>query len=141
MWMWLAVAAAAIVGHMASVFLRFAGGKGVATSFGAMLAMWPLLTLPALAALVVWYAMLRLFRYVSLASIAAATSLPLWYAISIIPSSGTNIPRAFAQGAPPLIVTALLAAFVIWRHRGNIARLKRGEEPRIGDLREDQSAD
>jgi glycerol-3-phosphate acyltransferase PlsY len=140
MWLWLAVAAAAIVGHMASVFLGFVGGKGVATSFGAMLAMWPLLTLPALAALVVWYAMLRLFRFVSLASIIAAVSLPMWYAASIVPSSGAGVVAALAHGAPPLVVTAMLAAFVVWRHRGNIARLRRGEEPKIGDQRDRDSS-
>jgi glycerol-3-phosphate acyltransferase PlsY len=132
MWLWLAVAAASILGHMASLFLRFAGGKGVATSFGAMLAMWPLLTLPALAALVVWYAMLRIFRYVSLASIAAAISLPLWYLVSLVPSSGRQVVPSIVDGAPPLIVTTLLAAFVVFRHRANIARLTRGEEPTIG---------
>ncbi|MHC4711631.1 MAG: glycerol-3-phosphate acyltransferase [Planctomycetota bacterium] len=59
MWLWLAVACAAIAGHMCSPFLAFRGGKGVATGFGAMVAMWPVLTFPALGAIVVWYGVLR----------------------------------------------------------------------------------
>jgi glycerol-3-phosphate acyltransferase PlsY len=132
MWLWLAVAAAAIAGHMASIFLGFAGGKGVATGFGAALAMWPLLTFPAIGALVVWYATLRLARYVSLASMAAAMSLPAWYLVRCIPPSGEDIPGSILHASPPLIVTFLLALLILWRHRANIARLRRGEEPRIG---------
>ena len=130
--LWMAVAAAAVLGHMCSIFLRFAGGKGVATSFGAMLAMWPLLTLPAIAALVTWYAILRLTRYVSLSSILATLSLPIWYLARIIPASGENIIPAIAHASPPLIVTAAMALLVVYRHRANIARLRRGEEPKVG---------
>ncbi|MDY7109045.1 MAG: glycerol-3-phosphate 1-O-acyltransferase PlsY [Planctomycetota bacterium] len=133
MWLWLLVAAAAVTGHMASIFLAFAGGKGVATGFGAALAMWPLLTFPALGALAVWYATLRLGRYVSLASMAAAVSLPLWYLLRCIPPSGENIGSSIVHASPPLIVTAALALLILWRHRTNIARLRRGEEPRIGE--------
>jgi len=133
MWLWLLVAAAVVTGHMASIFLGFAGGKGVATGFGAALAMWPLLTLPALGALVVWYAMMRLMRYVSLASMTAAVSLPAWYLLRCIPPSGENIPGSIIHASPPLIVTAGLALLILWRHRANIARLRRGEEPRIGE--------
>lgn len=129
---WLAVAAAAVAGHMASIYLRFAGGKGVATSFGAMLAMWPLLTLPAIGALVTWYAVLRLSRIVSAASLAAAASLPLWAVASLIPSAGAAPGATIARAWPPILVTALLALLVAWRHRANIGRLRRGEEPRIG---------
>jgi glycerol-3-phosphate acyltransferase PlsY len=133
MWLWMAVAVAAVLGHMCSIYLRFAGGKGVATSFGAMLAMWPLLTLPAIAALVTWYAILRLTRYVSLASILASLSLPVWYLASIIPTSGQGIPAAITHASPPLIVTSAMALLVVWRHRTNIARLRKGEEPKVGE--------
>ncbi|MBT8486049.1 MAG: glycerol-3-phosphate 1-O-acyltransferase PlsY [Phycisphaerales bacterium] len=133
MWWWMAVAAAAIAGHMASPFLGFAGGKGVATSFGAMLAMWPLLSMPALGAVCIWYAALRLFRVVSLASMLAAVSLPLWYAVRMIPNTGDDVGAKLLYASPPLIATTLLAALVIWRHRANIGRLRRGEEPRIAN--------
>lgn len=131
-WLWLAVASAAVTGHMASVFLGFDGGKGVATGFGAMLAMWPLLTFPALGALVVWYAVLRLTRYVSLASMLAAVSMPLWYFAWSVPLAGPEIFPFLAPTAPPLIATTALACLVVWRHRANIGRLRRGEEPRAG---------
>ena len=62
MWLWLSVACAAVLGHMRSPWLGFRGGKGVATGFGAMVAMWAVLTLPALAAIVVWYGVLRTTR-------------------------------------------------------------------------------
>lgn len=132
MWLWMAVAAATIVGHMASVFLRFRGGKGVATGFGALLAMWPLLTLPALGALMVWYGTLKFTRYISVASMFAAISLPLWYLVRTIPNAG-DVGAQIAYASPPLIVTALIAALVVWRHRGNIGRLRRGEEPKSGE--------
>jgi glycerol-3-phosphate acyltransferase PlsY len=137
MWLWLAVAAATMVGHMYSIFLRFGGGKGVATGFGAMIAMWPVLTFPALGALVVWYATLRLKRYMSLAAIAAAVSLPVWYLVSVIPANVESLTLAQTMRHmfslwPPLLVTALLAVMVIYRHRSNIGRIMRGEEPRVG---------
>ncbi|MHC5114977.1 MAG: glycerol-3-phosphate 1-O-acyltransferase PlsY [Planctomycetota bacterium] len=129
-WLWMLVAVAAVAGHMASVFLVFRGGKGVATSFGAMLAMWNVLTLPALGALVVWYAVVRLSRIVSLASMAAAASLPVWYVVSVIPNDG-DVLAHLRHASPPLIVCVLLAALVVWRHRANIGRLMRGEESKI----------
>ncbi len=131
MWLWLAVAAAAVAGHMASIFLRFAGGKGVATGFGAALAMWPLLTFPALGAMAVWYAVLRATHYVSVASMSAAVSLPLWFII-ISARTGDEMLEKFTQAYPPLIVTSALALLIIWGHRTNIARLRRGEESKTG---------
>jgi len=132
MWLWLAVAAAAVVGHMASVFIGFKGGKGVATAFGALGVMWPLLTLPALVALVVWYTALRLTRYVSVASMVAAVSLPIGTALAAVPPDMSNVGEALIHASPLLIVTGVLAVLVVYRHRGNIARLRRGEEPKHG---------
>lgn len=130
MWLWLAVGVAAVLGHMFSIFLRFGGGKGVATGFGTMVAMWPLLTIPALTALVVWYAVLRLTRYVAAASIIAALILPIAYALSIVPNTGMGITIQLRHGAPPLVVTTLLGLVVLYRHRKNIGRMLRGEEPK-----------
>jgi glycerol-3-phosphate acyltransferase PlsY len=138
LWMWLAVACAAVAGHMCSPFLRFRGGKGVATGFGAMVAMWPVLTFPALAAIVVWYGVLRLTRYVSVASILAAISLPVGYAVSVLPRNPEALPNPWSDSIgqvlnawPPLAVTALMAVVVVYKHRGNIARIRRGEEPKV----------
>ncbi|MHC4416076.1 MAG: glycerol-3-phosphate 1-O-acyltransferase PlsY [Planctomycetota bacterium] len=135
MWLWLAVACAAIVGHMFSLLIGFRGGKGVATGFGAMVAMWPVLTFAALAAMVVWYGVLRLTRYVSVASMLAAASLPIGYLISVLPRDALDMPlkhslEQVVHASPPLIVTAVMALLVIYKHRSNIARLRRGEEPK-----------
>ncbi len=140
MWLWLMVAAAAVIGHMCSPFLSFRGGKGVATGFGAMLAMYPVLTIPALAAMVVWYATMRLSRYVSVASMLAVLSLPVWYLLWVIPRDAEDHSLGYTleyigRASPPLVVTAILAGLVIYKHRGNLARLKRGEEPKIDDVR------
>lgn len=137
MWLWMGVAAAAVLGHMYSIYLRFAGGKGVATGFGAIAGMYALLTLPAAAALVVWYLVLRTTKYVSLASMCAALSLPMSFALSIVPPQATDQPIAdtFAQmmrAYPPLVGTLLIALLVVWKHRTNIVRLRRGDEPKIG---------
>ncbi len=135
MWLWLAVAIATVLGHMFSIFLRFGGGKGVATGCGAMLAMWPLLTLPAIGALIVWYVALRLFKYVSLASILASISLPIGYLAAAIPRDATqhSLSHTIDQllhASPPFVGTTIIALLVVYRHRSNIARLRRGEEPK-----------
>ncbi len=131
-WWWLGTGAASVFAHMHSPWLGFRGGKGVATGFGAMLAMYDLLTIPALGALVVWYATVRLSRYVSLASILATLSLPVLYMLWLIPSDVGNTAAKLNGASPPLIMTALLAMLVIYKHRLNIARLRRGEEPKVG---------
>ncbi len=135
MWLWMAVACASVFGHMHSIFLGFGGGKGVATGFGSMAAMWPLLTFPALGAMVVWYGVLRFTRYISVASMLAALSLPVGYILSALPRDALEQPLSHSldhivAGYPPLIVTALMALVVVFKHRANIARLRRGEEPK-----------
>ena len=69
-WGWLLVAILTILGHCFSPWIGFRGGKGVATGFGAVLAMWPVLTMPAIAGFFVWTIVLVLTRLMSLASIA-----------------------------------------------------------------------
>lgn len=127
-WGWMAVAVAAILGHCFSPFLRFRGGKGVATGFGAVLAMWPVLTIPAIAAFLVWGVVLGLTRFMSLASMIGAIVLP---ATVLAMAVGTG-DGALRGSIPFLVVTGLIAAFVVFRHRGNIARLRRGEESAVG---------
>ena len=108
----LAYGAAAIVGHVFSVYVRFKGGKGVATSAGVLLALAPI---AVLAALLIWGALVFTTGYVSLASIIAAAVLP--FVILAV------------QGVSPVFYLSLaLAAFVIFAHRANIKRLVRGEE-------------
>ena len=107
----------AIVGNCWPVFLRFRGGKGVATGFGAFLALTPWATAPAA---LVWLVVTASFRYVSLASVIACLCLPLGVAL-------LGYPRAHIAGA---IGAALV---IVWRHRQNIGRLWRGTEARLGE--------
>ncbi len=130
-WLWLAVAAAAVLGHMFSPFLAFKGGKGVATGLGALMGVFPVLTLAAGAAALVWALVFALSRIVSLASIAAAAALPLAAAGVLLTREGASP----AAAAPFLAVSAALALLVVVRHRANIRRLLRGEEPRVGGRR------
>jgi glycerol-3-phosphate acyltransferase PlsY len=128
---WMGVAAAAILGHMFPVWLRFKGGKGVATGFGALLGVWPLMTAAAGGALIAWLISARLTRYVGVSSCLAAITMPLWVWIG-----GTWLvgkPDAKFQILwPYLLVSVLLAAMVIYKHRGNIRRTLEGTERRIG---------
>jgi len=108
----------ALLGHCFPVWLRFRGGKGVATAAGIFLALCPeaLLAASILFALVVWYS-----RYVSLGSLAAAAAIPLLIYLLWAP-----------HFAPPIIVTLgsiAVALLVIYQHSANIGRLIRDEEP------------
>jgi len=119
LWEWtLAYAAAAILGHVFSFWVRFKGGKGIATSAGAFLALSPW---AVLSALVVWIGVTFSTRMVSVGSLAAAVALPL--ALFFVPHNG---------GDTLLLFTAALAIFVFWAHRSNIRRLLKGEESRFG---------
>ena len=111
---------AAILGHVFPVWLRFGGGKGVATALGVFLAIcWP----AAAAAVVLFLLVASFWQYVSLASISAAAALPLLIYLLYAPGH-----------APPASVsfcTLLAAALVIVKHRNNIERLLAGTEPRL----------
>lgn len=111
---------AAILGHCFPIWLGFSGGKGVATAGGIFLVLaW----LPALLAAGLWIALLVLARRVSVASIGAAASFPALLALVGSPSR-------------PVVWCAIgAAAVIIYRHRSNIVRLMRGQEPRIGEKR------
>lgn len=111
---------AAVIGHVYSVFVRFRGGKGVATAAGVMLGLAPL-AIGAL--LVVWLVIVFGTGYVSLGSIVAAALLPL--AVWVLhPGARALLP-----------VIALVAAGIVWLHRANIRRLLAGTENRFGRRR------
>lgn len=116
---WVAAAGlAAVVGHCFPVWLKFSGGKGVATGAGVFFTLaWPTMVVVA----AVWVVVLATFRWVSLASVVAAASFPVALFFIAGPSS------------PVMACAALTAGVIIWRHRGNLARLARGEEPRLGE--------
>lgn len=112
----LAFGAVAIIGHVFSIYVRFRGGKGVATSAGVFLAVAPV---AALAGLLVWGAVVAATRIVSLASIVAAVVVP----VVVWAEQGIGAVFWLALG---------LAAFVIYAHRANIRRLLAGTEHRFG---------
>lgn len=106
--------AGAFIGHVFPIWLRFKGGKGVATYIGILFGLaWPL----ALIFLAVWLIMAAIFRISSLSALTAAALSPLW---------------AWLGGRPALTLPLIIFAAAIWlTHRANIARFLRGEEPRI----------
>jgi glycerol-3-phosphate acyltransferase PlsY len=116
-----ATALAAILGHNYTFWLGFKGGKGIATTAGAIL---PLMPWALLAAVVTWVAVLLTTRYVSVASIAAAVVIPVALVVQSLLTTAWN---------PVILGFALFAStLAIWKHRSNIARLRRGEENRFG---------
>ena len=112
----LAAGAAVILGHDYPCFLRFRGGKGIATAFGVLLVL-----MPAVAGLcaAVWAAVFIWKRYVSLASIVASAALPVWLVL-------------VGYAAPVVIFGACLGWLAIYRHQANIRRLYLGQEPTFG---------
>jgi glycerol-3-phosphate acyltransferase PlsY len=126
-WQWLAVSAACVLGHVFPVWLKFKGGKGVATGFGVLLGFWPTLTLPALAAIVVWIICVLIWRYISLASIVGAMVLPVFLVLISKFYQHQNVVDVL----PFLIVSCLLCLLVILRHRTNISRLLAGTESKV----------
>ena len=119
LWEWtLAYAAAAILGHVFSFWVRFTGGKGIATSAGAFLGLAPW---GVLIALIAWVAVTVSTRIVSAGSLAAAVVLPI--SLLVLPHEG---------GTTLILFTTALALFVFWAHRSNIQRLLKGEENRFG---------
>ena len=105
----------AFLGHCFPVWLKFQGGKGVATFLGLMLALaWPV----GIACCLTWIATAAVSRISSLSALVAALAAPLW---------------AYLLGYPAVVLLAgLLAVIVFWRHAANISRLLAGREPRIG---------
>ena len=113
-------AISSVLGHLYPPWLKFKGGKGVATSAGALLALTPIATLIGVA---IWIIVFWLTRYVSLASITAAIILPI--VILVIGSHDRH------NGKPLVYSSICVAAVIIWRHRSNLSRLMRGTEPRF----------
>lgn len=116
-----AVGLAAFAGHLYPVFFRFAGGKGVATAAGVLLGVHPVL---GLAVLATWLLVAYFTRYSSLSALVSAVAAPLIY---------LALDRAFwyVDGRITLMLV-LMGALLIWRHKGNIDKLVRGQESKIG---------
>lgn len=116
--------AAAFIGHCFPIWLGFKGGKGVATFFGVLFAgIWPI----GLIAGVTWLAVATIFRYSSLAALCAAAIAPI---MALIASFSWS----------EILFTLVLTALIFLRHGANIARLRAGTEPKIGQKKEEESA-
>lgn len=116
-WLTLACAGAVVVGHCYPLWFQFAGGKGAATAAGALLAISPELLLPGTA---VWLLVLTTTGFVSLATIMAATALPLYVAVT-----------GWPERAELFAFLALLVVFILYTHRSNVRRMLRREENRM----------
>jgi glycerol-3-phosphate acyltransferase PlsY len=117
-----AITLAVFLGHLYPVFLKFKGGKGVATALGVMIAIQPML---ALASAATWIIIVVCFKYSSLGAIVCAIFAPVFYFF------GGMIGVWNAQ-TPITIVLAVIGLLLLYRHRANISRLIAGTEPRVG---------
>ncbi len=117
----------AIAGHVFSLYLKFRGGKGVATALGVVLGIFPYFTYAGLCALGIWIAVTLISRYVSVGSMVAAVAfLPLFAAFNWPPT------RLWRDLWPLCAFAAAMVLLIVVRHRANIARLLRGQEDKIG---------
>ncbi len=119
------VAVAVFLGHVFPVFLKFKGGKGVATALGVLLALniWM-----GLLVLATWLLMALAFRYSSLAALVASVVAPVYAMLLHLPTEW-------------VLSTAIMSLLLIWRHKGNIQNLMTGKESKIGGKKKDtQSA-
>jgi glycerol-3-phosphate acyltransferase PlsY len=123
----LAVGCAAVLGHIFPIYIKFKGGKGVATSFGVAIGLWPYYTTCSLFALGVWAVTVLIWRYISLASITASVAFPLALVLVIVLTPGWD----FANLWPLLIAATTIPLIVIVRHRPNIKRLIAGTENKV----------
>lgn len=125
--LWLVVGVAAMLGHIFPFYLKFKGGKGVATGFGVVLGIWPYCTIPGLIVFALWAAIVLIWRYISLGSVIAAAVFPVIMVVLTI-----ILKDWYFRVLWPLIFTAvILCSLVIILHRANIKRLLAGTEHKI----------
>ncbi len=120
---WLGVALAAILGHLFPIYLGFRGGRGVATSLGVVLAIWPYYTIPGLLAFATWGVVKKVSGYISVASIVACCAFPIWVVVTAV-VAGWPV----ADLVPLIAFGVLVGLLVIIRHWPNIQRLRAGAE-------------
>ena len=120
-WLPLAVGVACVAGHMLTPYMKFKGGKGVATAFGMLLGLVPALVGVAFAVFAFFFAF---SHYISLGSCMAAMFLAVGVWFCWLGCEGTD-------NLPQCILVTVMAVFVVWKHRSNIVRLVKGTENRI----------
>jgi glycerol-3-phosphate acyltransferase PlsY len=126
-WLWLCVACAAVLGHIFPVYIKFKGGKGIATSLGVMLGLFPYYTVCGITSFAVWYICLKIWKYVSLGSIVAAIAFP----VTLITAITVKDNWQFVNLWPLVIVSITMTTLVILRHVENIKRLLEGSENKV----------
>jgi len=127
LFLWLGVGCAAVLGHVFPIFVRFKGGKGVATSFGVAVGVWPYYTICAVVALIVWAVVVLIWHYISLGSIIAAVVFPL----VLLWATLLNDQWSFSSLWPLFVVATLIPVMVVALHRQNIKRLLAGTENKV----------
>ena len=135
-WLPLVTAAAAICGHVFPCYLKLKGGKGVATTFGVVMGVWPVLTLSGLGAALVFLLVFLVYRIISLSSLAGVAAFMILIPImghDIGPIDGFLYPQSWSKLTPLILTGCLIGALIIIKHRGNIRRLLNGTEPRMGE--------
>jgi glycerol-3-phosphate acyltransferase PlsY len=127
LFLWLAAGIAAVLGHIFPIYIKFKGGKGVATSFGIALGLWPYYTICAAVSMVIWVVVVLAKRYISLASIVASIAFPVVLILAILLAPTWNLANLW-----PLLVAAIaISLMVVIRHRENIKRLLAGNEDKL----------
>ena len=127
LFLWLIVGVAAVTGHILPVYLKFKGGKGVATSFGVALGLWPYYTICAVATFAVWIVVVLIWRYISLGSIIASIAFPVTLIVIITAGQAWD----FVNLWPLLTVAIGIPIMVIVRHHENIKRIIAGTEDKV----------
>jgi glycerol-3-phosphate acyltransferase PlsY len=137
-WAPLLTAAACVLGHVFPLWLKFKGGKGVATSFGVVMGIWPVYTISGLLALLIFIIIFLIYRYISLASIIAAVAFAAL--ATLLATRHNPYLDTYIAGTDRTVFIAVAAAFagmILWRHRANIGRLLKGTEPQYGQKKRD----
>jgi glycerol-3-phosphate acyltransferase PlsY len=124
---WMAIGVAAILGHIFPFYLKFKGGKGVATSFGVVLGIWPYYTIPGILAFILWAIIVLIWKYISLASVIAAAMFPVLLILFTAVLKTWELNNLW-----PLILAAIiLCSLVIVLHSSNIKRILEGTEHKV----------
>ncbi len=122
----------AMLGHIFPIYLGFKGGKGVATTFGIVMGLWPVFTLAGIAATIVFVLIFFGWRYISLASVIGSlffSAFVIWFSREDVIFK-TRVPDA--DFLPLACISLILTLLIIVRHRANIGRLLKGTEPKFG---------
>ncbi len=125
--LWLLVGIMTVLGHVFPIYLKFKGGKGVATSTGMLLGFYPLLTIPVAIVFVIWIILTAIWKMIGLSSSVVAILLPLVF-LGFLKYKKLD----FSANLPFISMTLIIGALVLYMHRSNIGRIIAGTEPKLG---------